>query len=74
MESGTKKIEVNALTNDGDTAFNLACWQGKLEVVKLLLEEPKAKGQVISKGNFGVFNSSKNELKISGLASKSGRI
>ena len=46
-ESDTKKIEVNALTNDGDTAFHLACWQGKLEVVKLLIEEPKAKGGLI---------------------------
>ena len=42
-----KKIEVNALTNDEDTAFHLACWQGKLEIVKLLLEEPKAKGGLI---------------------------
>merc|ERR1712051_202961 len=43
----------NALTSKGSTAFHIACCQGKLEIVKLLVGEPKTQNRLNANKNQG---------------------
>ena len=52
-ESDIKGIDINALTSKGSTAFHIACCHGKLEIVKLLVGEPKTQNQLNANKNQG---------------------